>query len=62
VNPEVLFLLNNSFNLIPMSETRNLMVAGSPGVGKTALLLTLARGIFPADQERKEEENIDCRK
>ena len=30
-------------------ETRHFLVSGSPGVGKTSLLLTLARGIFPPD-------------
>ena len=36
-----------------MSQTsgsgKHLLVSGSPGVGKTSLLLTLARGIFPPE-------------
>ena len=31
-------------------ETRNFLVAGCPGVGKTSLLLTVARGVFPPDE------------
>jgi len=31
-------------------ETRHFMIAGCPGVGKTSLLLTVARGVFPPDE------------
>ena len=45
-------------------ETRHFMIAGCPGVGKTSLLLTVARGFFPPDEsavpKRFENENLHC--
>ena len=43
-------------------ETRHFMIAGCPGVGKTSLLLTVARGVFPPDESAvpKRFENYHC--
>ena len=45
-------------------ETRHFMIAGCPGVGKTSLFLTVARGFFPPDEsavpKRFENKSLHC--
>ena len=47
---ELLALSGCESQRVSSMETRHFMIAGCPGVGKTSLLLTVARGVYPPDE------------